>query len=97
MHPATHALSHPNRAAYVMAGSGETVTYAQLNDRSNQGAQLFRSLGLKVGDVIALMMDNNARYFEIAWAAQRSGLYFTCISSKPVSYTHLTLPTKRIV
>ena len=82
MHPATHALSHPNRAAYVMAGSGETVTYAQLNDRSNQGAQLFRSLGLKVGDVIALMMDNNARYFEIAWAAQRSGLYFTCISSK---------------
>ncbi|OXE36260.1 MAG: acyl-CoA synthetase [Phenylobacterium zucineum] len=82
MHPATHALSHPDRAAYIMAGSGETVTYAQLNDRSNQGAQLFRSLGLKVGDVIALMMDNNARYFEIAWAAQRSGLYFTCISSK---------------
>ena len=82
MHPATHALSHPDRAAYVMAGSGETVTYAQLNDRSNQGAQLFRALGLKVGDVIALMMDNNARYFEIAWAAQRSGLYFTCISSK---------------
>ena len=85
MHPANHALTHPNRAAYIMAGSGETVTYNQLNDRSNQGAQLFRSLGLKTGDVIAMMLDNHPRYFEIAWAAQRCGLYFTCISSKLTS------------
>jgi long-chain acyl-CoA synthetase len=82
MHPANHAQTHPDRAAYVMAGSGETVTYRELDDRSNQGAQLFRSLGLKTGDVIALLLDNHPRYFEIAWAAQRAGLYFTCISSK---------------
>jgi long-chain acyl-CoA synthetase len=82
MHPATHAKTHPDRAAYIMGGSGETVTYRQLDERSNQGAHLFRSLGLKAGDVIALFMDNNPRYFEIAWAAQRAGLYFTCISSK---------------
>ncbi|HEX5379744.1 MAG TPA: acyl-CoA synthetase [Phenylobacterium sp.] len=85
MHPATHAQTHPDRAAYVMAGTGETVTYRELNDRSNQGAQLFRSLGLKTGDVIALLLDNHPRYFEIAWAAQRAGLYFTCISSKLTS------------
>jgi len=30
-----------------MAGSGETVTYRELDERSNQGAQLFRSLGLQ--------------------------------------------------
>ena len=82
MHPATHARTQPDRAAYIMGATGETVTYGELNDRSNQGAQLFRSLGLKTGDVIALMLDNHPRYFEIAWAAQRSGLYFTCISSK---------------
>ena len=82
MHPATHAKAYPDRAAYIMAGSGETVTYRELDERSNQGAHLFRALGLKVGDVIALLMDNNPRYFEIAWAAQRSGLYYTCISSK---------------
>ncbi len=85
MHPATHAQTHPDRAAYIMAGTGETVTYRQLDDRSNQGAQLFRSLGLKTGDVIALLLDNHPRYFEIAWAAQRAGLYFTCISSKLTS------------
>ena len=27
-------------------------------------------------------MENHPRYFEIAWAAQRAGLYYTCISSK---------------
>ena len=82
MHPFLHAQSHPDRAAYIMAGTGETVTYKQLDERSNQGAHLFRSLGLQPGDVIAIFMDNSPRYFEIAWAAQRSGLYYTCISSK---------------
>jgi long-chain acyl-CoA synthetase len=82
MHPKTYAQTTPERAAYIMAGSGEAVTYRQLDDRSNQGAQLFRALGLKAGDVIAICMDNHPRYYEIAWAAQRSGLYYTCISSK---------------
>ena len=82
MHPATHAKTHPDRAAYIMAGTGETVTYRELDERSNQGAQLFHSLGLKAGDVIAILLENHPRYFEIAWAAQRAGLYYTCISSK---------------
>ena len=81
MHPTVHAKKHPARAAYIMAGSGETVTYQQLDERSNQGAHLFRSLGLKTGDVIAIFMDNHPRFFEIAWAAQRAGLYYACISS----------------
>ena len=81
-HPCHHALATPDKPAYVMARTGETVTYRQLEERSNQGAHLFRSLGLKRGDSIALMMDNNARYFEICFAAQRSGLLFTAMSSR---------------
>jgi acyl-CoA synthetase (AMP-forming)/AMP-acid ligase II len=65
-----------------MAESGETVTYRQLDDRSNQAAQLFWAQGLRPGDHIAFCMENNARFFEICWAAQRSGLYFTAISSR---------------
>jgi len=82
MHPFHHARTQPDKPAYIMAGSGETVTYAQLDARSNQGAQLFRSLGLQAGDVIAILMDNGPRFFEIAWAAQRAGLYYTCVSTK---------------
>ncbi len=82
MHPCHHAKSMPSKPAYIMAGSLETVTYQQLDERSNQTAQLFRRLGLKAGDVIGICMENNARFFEICWAAQRSGLYYTCISSR---------------
>jgi long-chain acyl-CoA synthetase len=85
MHPALHAKTHPDRAAYIMAATGETVTYRELDERSNQGAQLFRSIGLRAGDVIAILMDNHPRFFEIAWAAQRSGLYYACVSSKLTS------------
>ncbi|KQV58783.1 MULTISPECIES: acyl-CoA synthetase [unclassified Caulobacter] len=82
MHPCRHAETQPDKPAYVMAGSGEVVTYGQLDARSNQGAHLFRSLGLSAGEVIAILMENNARLFEVAWSAQRAGLYFVCISTK---------------
>jgi long-chain acyl-CoA synthetase len=82
MYPRDFAQSHPERAAWVMAGTGETVTYGELEARANQGAQLFRSLGLQTGDVIAILLENHPRFFEIVWAAQRAGLYFTCISSR---------------
>lgn len=65
-----------------MARTGEVVTYRQLEDRSNQGAWLFRALGLQRGDVIALLLENCARYFEIYFAAQRSGLFVTAMSTR---------------
>ena len=82
MHPYIHAQNNPDKPAYIMAGSGETVTYRQLDQQSNRIAQLFRSLGLKAGDHIALFLENNARFFEICWGAQRSGLIYTAISSR---------------
>jgi len=82
MHPSHHAKANPDKPAYIMASSGETVTYGQLEERSNQGAHLFRSIGVEAGDAIAIFMDNSPRYYEVLWAAQRSGLRFTCISSK---------------
>ena len=62
MNPSHHAKTHPDKAAYIMAASGEVVTYGELDARSNQGAHLFRSVGLGAGDAIALFMDNSARY-----------------------------------
>jgi long-chain acyl-CoA synthetase len=82
MHPYIHAQTFPDKPAYIMAGSGETVTYRQLDERSNRIAQFFRSLGLQAGDHIAIFMENNARFFEICWGAQRSGLIYTAISSR---------------
>jgi long-chain acyl-CoA synthetase len=82
MHPYIHAQNNPDKPAYIMAGSGETVTYRQLDQQSNRIAQLFRSLGLGAGDHVALFLENNPRFFEICWGAQRSGLIYTAISSR---------------
>src|SRR5215475_13766609 len=79
-HPSRHARTNPDKVAYQMAGSNKAITYAELDARSNQGAQLFRSLGLTPGDHIALLMENRLEFLEICWAAQRSGLYYTPIS-----------------
>ncbi|MFT7287702.1 MAG: long-chain acyl-CoA synthetase [Halieaceae bacterium] len=80
-HPSETARIYPHKPAIIMGQSGEMVTYRQLDERSNQGAQLFRSLGLAKGDHIALMLENCREYLEICWAAQRAGLIFTPIST----------------
>ncbi len=82
MHPVHHAAQTPDKPAVIMAGTGEALSYAELNARSNQVAQLLRGQGLKAGDAIAVLLDNCSDYFEIAWGAQRAGLYFTCLSTK---------------
>ena len=82
MHPTVFAKSAPDRLAYVMAGTGQAVTYRELDERSNQGAQLFRALGLRPGDGVAIMMENHPIYYEVLWAAQRAGLRYTAVSSR---------------
>jgi acyl-CoA synthetase (AMP-forming)/AMP-acid ligase II len=82
MYPGTHARSNPEKPAYIMAKTGQVVTYGELNDRSNQLAQLLRSRGLNNDDAIAICMENNASYLVATWAAQRSGLYYTAASSR---------------
>jgi acyl-CoA synthetase (AMP-forming)/AMP-acid ligase II len=80
MFPGIHAASAPNRPAVVMAGSGKTVTYRELDDNSARLASALRALGLRPGDVIALLSDNSAEAFEVYWAAIRSGLYITFVN-----------------
>ena len=80
-HPSITAETYPHKPAIIMGDSGEIVTYRELDERSNQGAQLFRTLGLKAGDHIGMMLENNRQFLEIVWAAQRSGLIFTPIST----------------
>lgn len=64
-----------------MADSGVRLTFAELDAASMKAARLFRDAGLATGDGIVLFLENHPRYFEICWAAQRAGLYYTTISS----------------
>ena len=67
MHPTHHAGITPDKPALIMAQSGETLTYRQLDALSNQGAQLFRKLGLATGDAIAIFMENNLAFLPVCW------------------------------
>jgi acyl-CoA synthetase (AMP-forming)/AMP-acid ligase II len=82
MYPGITAAETPDKLAYRMAESGVGVTYRELDERSNRAAQLFRSLGLKRGDHIAICMENHEQFFAVCWGAQRAGLYYTTISSR---------------
>ena len=81
MYPGTIAAQHPDRPAVVMGGSGEVVTFRELDERSNRLAHLLRAAGLGHGDHVALLMENHPRFLEVVWAALRSGLYLTAINS----------------
>jgi long-chain acyl-CoA synthetase len=81
VYPRVHAATSPDKAALIMSTSGEVVTYRELDERSCRLARLFWDAGLRAGDHAAIFMENHPRYFEVAWAALRSGLYLTPVSS----------------
>jgi long-chain acyl-CoA synthetase len=81
MYTGRHAHLRPLQPAFIMASTGEAVTYRELEARCNRLAHLFRNRGLKRLDHYAIFMENNSRYLEACGAGERSGLYFTCVNS----------------
>jgi long-chain acyl-CoA synthetase len=76
---ASRARERPEAAAVIMA-SGASLSYRELDENSNRLAGLLRHAGFGPGDHIAILMENCAAYLEVAWAAQRSGLYYTALN-----------------
>lgn len=81
MYPGTYATEHPDRAAFVMAATGEVVTYREFEERANRLAHLLRASGIEPLDHISIFMENNDRYLESCAAGERTGSYYTCINS----------------
>jgi long-chain acyl-CoA synthetase len=82
VHPKVHAAATPDKPALIVAETGETISFAELDRRSNRAAQLLRARGLATGDTVAFFCENIPDYFDLTWGAQRAGLFFVCISSK---------------
>ena len=82
MHPSVHARANPDKPALIVAETGATTSYAELDLASNRAAQLFRARGLSVGDTVAIWAENVPEFFALVWGAQRAGLYYVCIPTK---------------
>lgn len=83
-HPFVHARITPQKPAVILAESGTTLTFGELENGANQDAHLLRRFSLVRGDCVAAMLANGFDILRLAWAAERSGLYFCAIA------THLT-------
>lgn len=79
-----YAQATPDKPAVILYPSGKTVTFGEMEARANQLAHLFRQAGLREGDAVAILIENNEHFHTVLWAARRSGLYYVPIN------THLT-------
>ena len=86
MHPIAHAARRPDHPAVIMAGTGQTMTYREMDEAANRFAHLLRAHGLGEGDAFAVLLENRIDYFTIIWGSQRAGTLLVPIS------TRLTVP-----
>lgn len=74
------ALATPDRPAFVLADTGFSESYAELEARSGAIANALRRSGLVRGDCVAILLDNCEQFFDIYWATQRIGLYLVPVN-----------------
>jgi fatty-acyl-CoA synthase len=86
-HPALVAAQRPDDLALILAGDGvgdgpaATMTWAEVAAASAQLARALARAGLRSGDGVAVVSSNRLEMIVTAWAALRSGLYCTPIST----------------
>src|SRR5262245_18648350 len=82
MFPGTYAATTPDKPAVIMAGSGATMTFAELDAAANRLSHYFRDVGLGLGDHVAFCLENHPLYHEIAWGSAYAALTYTAMSSR---------------
>lgn len=82
LYPGTWAERTPDKPAVVIAETGESMSYAELDDAANRLSQVFRAAGFQTGDHIAFCMENRLEYLAVMWGAHYAGLYYTAVSSR---------------
>ena len=86
-HPARHARARPDAVALRLTGWDAAdpdrgrLTWSEVVDQSARLARAFQDAGLEVGDSVAVCSTNRLEMVVAAWAALRSGLYCTPIST----------------
>ena len=85
MYPGAFVESQPDKPALIMAGSGFTQTFAELDAAANRFSRLLRASGVRPGDHVAICMENHDRYFEVVWGCHYAGAVYTACSSRLTS------------
>ena len=60
MHPIAHAAARPDHPAVIMAGSGEQITYREMDEAANRFTQLLRARGFLPDDAFAVLLETGS-------------------------------------
>jgi long-chain acyl-CoA synthetase len=82
LYPGAHAATRPDHPAIVLATTGESISYRELDEEANRLSHVFRDMGLEPGDHIAFCLENHPRFLAICWGAHYAGLIYTAMSSR---------------
>ena len=80
--PGAHLPEFADKAAVVMAESGEQMSYAELDAYANRLGRFYQWLGLKQGDHVAYCVENRLECNALQWGAHYVGLYYTFLSTR---------------
>nr|XP_003229743.3 PREDICTED: long-chain fatty acid transport protein 4 [Anolis carolinensis] len=75
------AKRHPEKAALVFQGTGETWTFQDLEDYSNRVANLLCDRGFCSGDVVALFMESRNQYVGLWLGMAKIGVEAALLNS----------------
>ncbi|CAI5794436.1 long-chain fatty acid transport protein 4 [Podarcis lilfordi] len=75
------ARKHPGKAALIFQGTGETWTFQDLDNYSNQVANFLYERGFRSGDVIALFMESRNQYVGLWLGMAKIGVEAALLNS----------------
>lgn len=70
------------KPAVIMAETGATVSFAELDGYANRLARLYRALGLAPQDHVAYCVENRLECHGLMWGGYYAGLYYTFVSTR---------------
>src|SRR4051812_39113865 len=78
------ARRYPDKIAIIdlHGGRERQITYSQLDERSDRAAGLVRSLGVKPGERVGMIVGNRVEFLEIFFGAMRAGAIPVAINTR---------------
>jgi len=79
---AKRARLSPSRMALMEASTGRWISYAEWNRRVNRAANALGALGLRKGDILAVLSTNRLEYLDLLFACNKTGVILQALNTR---------------
>ena len=81
-YPGAYVDRSGSKPAVIVAETGASMTYAELDAYANRLGRLYQAMGIQPGDHVAYCFENRLECIAVQWGAHYVGLYYTFISNR---------------